>query len=128
MADLITRRLGRTNRAVTTLGLGGQASIQWTGVGVDPVAIIQKAYESGINYVDTSNLYGPSQQNIGKAFRRLGLSPGLGNYDASAREKVFVASKTHFRTVRSPQGQRFRSDFSQGMHRLCTMLTCQVIG
>ena len=30
MTQLITRRLGRTGRQVTTLGLGGQASIQWT--------------------------------------------------------------------------------------------------
>jgi len=115
MAELITRTLGRTKRQVTTLGLGGQASIQWTGPGVDPVAIIQKAYELGISYMDTSNIYGPSQQNFGEAFRRLGLSPGAGNFDAPAREKLFVASKTHFRTARSPEGQRFRSDFSQGM-------------
>ena len=114
MVDLITRRLGRTNREVTTLGLGGQASIQWTGPGVDPVAIVEKAYNLGINYMDTSNLYGPSQQNFGQAFRRLGLAPGVGNYDASAREKIFVASKTHFRTARCPEGQRFRSDFSHG--------------
>jgi len=115
MADLITRRLGRTERQVSTLGLGGQASIQWTGPGVDPVAIIQKAYDLGITYMDTSNLYGPSQQNFGEAFRRLGLTPGAGKYDASAREKIFVASKTHFRTARRPKNQRFRSDFSQGM-------------
>lgn len=114
MEGLITRRLGRTERQVTTLGLGGQASIQWTGPGIDPVAIVQKACDLGITYMDTSNLYGPSQQNFGEAFRRLGLTPGAGNYDASAREKVFVASKTHFRTARSPDGQGFRSDFSQG--------------
>jgi aryl-alcohol dehydrogenase-like predicted oxidoreductase len=115
MADLITRKLGRTDRQVSTLGLGGQASIQWTGPGIDPVAIIQKAYDLGITYMDTSNLYGPSQQNFGEAFHRLGLSAGARNYNASAREKIFVASKTHFRTARSPEGQRFRSDFSQGM-------------
>ena len=42
MTQLITRRLGRTERQVTTLGLGGQASIQWPAEGVDPVAIIEK--------------------------------------------------------------------------------------
>ena len=76
MAQLVTRRLGRTGRNVTTLGLGGQASLQWTAEGVDPIAIIEKAFHLGINYMDTSNLYGPSQKNFGEAFRRLGLSPG----------------------------------------------------
>ena len=100
MAQLITRRLGRTGRKVTTLGLGGQASIQWPAEGVDPVAIIEKAYRLGINYMDTSNVYGPSQKNFGEAFRRLKLSPSTGNYDPIAREQIFIASKTHIRTAR----------------------------
>jgi aryl-alcohol dehydrogenase-like predicted oxidoreductase len=115
MTQLITRRLGRTGRQVTTLGLGGQASIQWTGEGIDPIAVIEKAYRLGINYMDTSNVYGPSQKNYGEAFRRLGLSPGAGNYDAEARKKIFVATKTHFRSARRPPGERFRTDFSEGM-------------
>jgi aryl-alcohol dehydrogenase-like predicted oxidoreductase len=115
MKQLITRRLGRTERQVTTLGLGGQASIQWTGEGVDPIAIIEKAYRLGVNYMDTSNVYGPSQKNYGEAFRRLGLSPGANNFDPAARKKIFVATKTHFRSARRPQGERFRTDFSEGM-------------
>ena len=115
MTQLITRRLGRTERRVTTLGLGGQASIQWPAEGVDPVAIIEKAYRLGINYLDTSNVYGASQKHFGEAFRRLGLSPAAANYDPTARERIFVASKTHIRSVRRPEGKRFRTDFSQGM-------------
>lgn len=115
MAQLITRRLGRTGRKVTTLGLGGQASIQWPAEGVEPVAIIEKAYRLGINYMDTSNVYGPSQQNFGEAFRRLKLSPSTGNYDPIAREQIFIASKTHIRTARCPEGEHFRTDYSEGM-------------
>ncbi len=115
MTQLITRRLGRTGRQVTTLGLGGQASIQWPAEGVDPVAIIEKAYRLGVNYMDTSNVYGPSQQNFGDAFRRLKLSPSAGNYDPIAREQIFIASKTHIRTARCPAGDRFRTDYSDGM-------------
>jgi aryl-alcohol dehydrogenase-like predicted oxidoreductase len=48
--------LGRTDRQVTTMGLGGQASIQWPAQGVDPSAIIEKAYQLGINYFDTSRV------------------------------------------------------------------------
>ncbi len=115
MKQLATRRLGRTERQVTTLGLGGQASIQWTPEGEDPVAIIEKAHRLGINYMDTSNVYGPSQKNFGEAFRRLGISRAAPSYDPAAREKIFVASKTHIRTARRPAGERFRTDFSEGM-------------
>jgi hypothetical protein len=78
---LMTRGFGRLNHEVTTFGLGGQASIQWTPQDVDPVAIILKAFDKGINYFDTSNLYGPSQMNYGKAFRQLQLTPGQTGYN-----------------------------------------------
>lgn len=115
MSQLITRQLGRTGRSVTTLGLGGQASIQWPGEGIEPVSIIEKAIRAGITYLDTSNIYGPSQNNYGKAFKRLGLIPGSANYDRTLREKIFLAGKTHIRTARRPDSEHFFSDYSEGM-------------
>src|SRR5262252_5107728 len=115
MVELLMRRLGRTNRQVTTLGLGGQASIQWTPDGVDPIAIIEKALQLGITYLDTSNVYGPSQKHFGEAFRRAKLVPGVAGYDAAMRARLFIATKTHVRSARRPAGARFRSDFSEGM-------------
>jgi aryl-alcohol dehydrogenase-like predicted oxidoreductase len=115
MKKLITRRLGRTGWQVTTLGLGGQASIQWPAAGVDPLAIIEKACRLGVNYLDTSNIYGPSQQHFGEAFRRLGLSPATACYDPAARGRIYVATKTHIRTARRPAGQHFPTDYSEGM-------------
>lgn len=94
---LMTRPFGKLNFNVTTIGLGGQASLQWTPDDVDPVSIIVKAYEAGINYFDTSNLYGPSQLNYGKAFRKLGLVPGQDNYDENKRKGIFLTSKTALR-------------------------------
>ena len=69
--ELATRVLGKTGREVTTFGLGGQASIQWPRPGVDGEKIILKAIDRGVTYLDTSNIYGPSQLTYGKAFRRL---------------------------------------------------------
>ncbi len=115
MTELEKRLLGRTMRHVTTLGLGGQGSIQWPGKETDPLAIIEKAIGLGINYIDTSNIYGPSQKHFGEAFFRLGISPSSGNYDPSARARLFVATKTHIRTARRPEGEQFRTDFSEGM-------------
>jgi len=86
---LVTRTLGKTNRAVTTFGLGGQASIQWTPEGIDPVALIAKAIMLGTTYLDTSNVYGPSQANFGKAFQKLDLIPGEPVYNEPLRRKIF---------------------------------------
>jgi aryl-alcohol dehydrogenase-like predicted oxidoreductase len=96
-APLMKRNFGKLGFQVTTLGLGGQSSLQWTPENIDPVAIIEKAYNLGVNYFDTSNVYGPSQMNYGKAFRQLGLVPGMSNYDSSKRKAIFLTSKTGLR-------------------------------
>ncbi|MDA3867501.1 MAG: aldo/keto reductase [Salinivirgaceae bacterium] len=99
------RTFGRTGFKVTTMGLGGQASLQWTPEGIDPVAIIVKAYEMGINYFDTSNVYGTSQEYYGKAFRELGLVPDTSNYDKKKRDAIFLTSKTHLRFAKGGDGR-----------------------
>jgi aryl-alcohol dehydrogenase-like predicted oxidoreductase len=106
--SIASRPFGPTGFQVTTMGLGGQASLQWTPDDVDPVAIIVDAYRRGVNYFDTSNVYDDSQLNYGKAFRQLGLVPGSPNYDESKRCRVFVASKTMLRMSkgRMPPGPR----------------------
>jgi aryl-alcohol dehydrogenase-like predicted oxidoreductase len=91
------RTFAKLDFEVTTLGLGGQASLQWTPQDVDPVPIILKAFQNGINYFDTSNLYGPSQLNFGKAFRALNLIPGNAGYEEKLRRSIFLTTKTHLR-------------------------------
>lgn len=91
------RRFGRTNFDVTTLGLGGQSSIQWTPDDVNPVNIILKAFDLKVNYYDTSNVYGPSQENFGKAFQKLNLIPGTRNYHESLRSSIFLTTKSMIR-------------------------------
>ena len=91
------RKFGNTNYRVTTFGLGGQASIQWTPEDVDPASIILKAFELGVNFFDTSNMYGSSQLNYNTAFRKLNLIPGASNYDKKLRESIYLTSKTLMR-------------------------------
>jgi aryl-alcohol dehydrogenase-like predicted oxidoreductase len=93
----LKRRFGRINFDVTTIGLGGQASLMWTPEGVEPVDIILKAFDLGINYFDTSNAYGPSQMNYGKAFRKLKLIPGQNGYNQKLRDSIFLTTKTMVR-------------------------------
>lgn len=93
----LTRPFGKLDFEVSTLGLGGQASLQWMSPTVDPVAIIRKAFKMGVNYFDTSNLYGPSQSNYGRAFRQLKLIPGRPDYNESLRRSIFLTSKTNLK-------------------------------
>ena len=113
----ITREFGRLGFDVTTLGLGGQASIQWTPDDVDPVKIILKAFDKGVNYFDTSNLYGPSQNNFGKAFKQLHLVPGMAGYDEKMRRSIFLTTKTHLRYAKAdeiPENVSHRTNGPQG--------------
>jgi aryl-alcohol dehydrogenase-like predicted oxidoreductase len=93
----MTRNFGKLDFEVTTLGLGGQASLQWMSPTEDPVEIILKAFKLGVNYFDTSNYYGPSQTNYGRAFRRLNLIPGQTGYNEKLRKSIFLTSKTGLR-------------------------------
>ena len=102
-AALIQKRvLGRTGHAVGPLGLGGQASLQWTPEGVDAPDIIVRAVQLGVNYLDTANVYGPSQMNYGEAFRRLNLVPDKPGYNAALRESLYLNSKTTRRFAKNP--------------------------
>jgi len=93
----IKRPFGKLGFDVTTIALGGQASLQWTPDDVDPIPIILKAFELGINYYDTSNLYMGSQLNFNQAFKKLNLIPGEDNYNKELRDSIWLTSKTCMR-------------------------------
>lgn len=79
------RRFGRTGIMVSPLCLGTMNFGDSTAED-DSIRIIHAALESGINFIDTANIYneGRSEEIVGKAL--FGL-----------REKVFLATKGHFR-------------------------------
>jgi aryl-alcohol dehydrogenase-like predicted oxidoreductase len=115
------RTFGKLGFDVTTFGLGGQASLQWTPDDVDPVKIILKAFDLGINYFDTSNLYGPSQINFGKAFTRMNLIPGQPGYDENLRKSIFLTTKTHLRYAKGDgevKGVTNWTNGEQGSHTI----------
>ena len=87
-AALLPRRaFGNTGVDVGIFGLGGQAALEQAGQEAASEAIIARALDLGVNYVDTSAAYGGglSERNIG---RTLG----------SRRSDVFLATKTLFRS------------------------------
>ena len=79
--DMSKRKLGKTNYQVGIISLGGQGSLETQGNEKNCVEIIQRAFDLGINYFDTSPVYGPSELYYGKALKGF-------------RKKIFLASKT----------------------------------
>jgi aryl-alcohol dehydrogenase-like predicted oxidoreductase len=115
----LKRQMGRLGFEATTLGLGGQASLQWTPADEEPVKIILKAFDLGVTYFDTSNVYGPSQSNYGKAFRELHLVPGQPGYNERLRRSFFLNSKTMVRFGKggsTKQGVLSWTDGAPGSH------------
>jgi hypothetical protein len=88
-AAMPTRNLGKTGHRVGIFSLGGQATIEKPNMEAQAVAIVNRAIDLGVNYLDTAAAYGGpdmwSQKYIGKAI-------------ANRRNEVFLASKTHRRT------------------------------
>jgi len=114
--QLIKRIFGKLDFEVTTFGLGGQASIQWTSPDIDPVKIIIKAFDLGVNYFDTSNVYGPSQSNYGRAFRSLDLIPGRTGYNEVLRQSIFLTTKTHLRWAKGGDRREGVRDATNGKY------------
>ncbi len=96
------RTLGRTGRQVVPLGLGGIGSLANPAEGMDAADIIVRAIELGIDYLDTSNAYGPSQLLYGEAFHRLHLKPDDPQYDHALRQRLYLNTKTLGRWATQP--------------------------
>jgi len=84
-----TRELGRTGFRVGLFSLGGQAAIEQPDNEAAAVAIVERALDLGVNYIDTSARYGGearwSERYIGQVMKR-------------RRREAFLATKTHDRT------------------------------
>ncbi len=97
--QLPVRTLGRTRRQVVPLALGGIGSLAHPATSEDSSEIVLRAIQLGINYLDTSNVYGPSQMLYGKAFRQLHLTPDDPHYNRALRERLYIATKTMGRSA-----------------------------
>jgi aryl-alcohol dehydrogenase-like predicted oxidoreductase len=88
-AAMPTRNLGKTGYRVGIFSLGGQAALERPSNFDVAVPIIERALDLGVNYIDTSSIYGGperwSEQYVGKVMAR-------------RRNEAFLATKTKERT------------------------------
>ncbi len=89
MKAMPTRNLGRTGYKVGIFSLGGQAALEKPNNFDTAVPIVERALDMGVNYIDTSSIYGGperwSEQYVGKVM-------------AHRRNEAFLATKTKERT------------------------------
>ncbi|MFC1639769.1 aldo/keto reductase [Gemmatimonadota bacterium] len=81
------RPLGNTGHNVRLFSLGGQATIEQPDTDAESEAIINRAIDLGVNYIDTAAAYG---QGISQRY--------IGRVMATRRDEVFLATKTHRRS------------------------------
>jgi aryl-alcohol dehydrogenase-like predicted oxidoreductase len=80
------RPLGSTGANVRLFSLGGQATLERSDMGHESIAIINRAIDLGVNYIDTARYgNGISQMRIGEVMK-------------TRRKEVFLATKTRDRT------------------------------
>ncbi len=89
MGAMPTRNLGKTGYKVGIFSLGGQATLEKANQFDKAVPIIERALDLGVNYIDTSSIYGGpdrwSEQYVGQVMK-------------SRRNEAFLATKTKERT------------------------------
>jgi uncharacterized protein len=88
------RLLGRTGQMVSVLGVGGGASGLTKPSKEEAIAIVHRALDLGVNYVDTASSYGrgESEKRVGEALK-------------GRRDKVFLSTKIDARTRKEAQDE-----------------------
>ncbi|MGB9435698.1 MAG: aldo/keto reductase [Candidatus Acidiferrum sp.] len=89
LAAMPTRNLGKTGYKVGIFSLGGQAALEKPNNFDIAIPIIERALDLGVNYIDTSSIYGGperwSEQYVGRVMK-------------TRRQDAFLATKTKERT------------------------------
>ncbi len=104
------RKFGKTGHMLPVLGHGGSAMVeQWSsGYNVKlededtRVAMVRKAYDSGVRYFDTARVYGESERIMGKALK-------------DVRDNCYIASK-----VADPRPTKTRESVEKTLSELGT--------
>lgn len=86
-AKMSTRPLGKTGHQVCLFSLGGQSTLETPNREDESLAIINRAIDLGVNYIDTAAAYG---RGVSETY--------IGQVMKSRRWEVFLATKTNDRS------------------------------
>ncbi|CAF1176637.1 unnamed protein product [Rotaria sp. Silwood1] len=111
MAKIPTRQLGKTGPQVSAIGFGAMVSAKGYGTpetDEERFKVYDRAIELGSNFFDTADVYGDSEDLLGRYFKKY----------PHQREKVFLGTK--FALVMSPEFKPFlvRGD-AKYVHEAC---------
>ena len=108
-----TVQLGRTGRRVTRIGLGGMPlSIQGRPDRAQAKAVIRRAVEQGVNFIDTADVYCLDDGDIGHNERLIAETLD----EMGARDEVTVATKGG---LTRPEGQWENDGRPEHLRRAC---------
>ena len=95
LAAMPTRNLGKTGYKVGIFSLGGQAAIERPNNFDVAVPIIERALDLGVNYIDTSSIYGGperwSEQYVGRVMKTRRQRGIPRHQDEGAHSRRFAA-------------------------------------
>jgi predicted aldo/keto reductase-like oxidoreductase len=89
--DIPKRKLGKTEVEVTILGLGGEGVLRTDGYEKEAYALINRAMDLGIGYLESARAYSGSESYYGLALKE-------------RREEIFLTSKSHARDKKGALG------------------------
>ena len=93
-----TRPFGNTGFEVGLFSLGGQATVEIPGKEEEALAIINRALDLGVNYIDTSAYYGRAKPGENQLQLQGTSERYIGKVLKHRRDEVFIATKSHDRS------------------------------
>lgn len=103
-----TRLFGKTNRAVTQVGLGGEGVLRTYGRASEAIPVIEEAATQGITYFDSAHAYAGSEGYYGEFWSE----------HLSLRPKIFQTSKSASRDKDGANGDLVQTLKTMNIDRL----------
>ncbi|UJR25046.1 hypothetical protein I4U23_006406 [Adineta vaga] len=110
MSSMPTRQLGKNGPNVSAIGYGAMGLSAFYGKTApdeERFKVLDRVIELGSTYIDSANVYGDSEDLLGKYFQKY----------PHQREKVFLATK--FGIITLPDGRRDTRGDAQYVHEQC---------
>ena len=96
--EMPTRPFGKTGYNIGLFSLGAQGTVEIPGREKDALAIINRALDLGVNYIDTSAYYGRAKAGEDQLPPQGTSERYVGQVLKTRRKETFIATKTHDRT------------------------------